>query len=141
LAAYWRQDRFVQNDFSLRQNLEVAALLRSESEPNETVFIWGFEPLINFVAHRKTSSRYIYNFPFMIPEVRQEDRILLMDELNDSPPDIFILSSRDAVPWASGTMKDSRQAFMEWPALVDYVESGYQATARIGRFLILRRIE
>jgi hypothetical protein len=53
------------SDFSLLANVRLARLLRESTAPDETVYIYGGEALVLFLADRRSPSRFVWNDPFL----------------------------------------------------------------------------
>lgn len=127
--------------YGVSATIAAARYLRDHSGPKDTVFIWGFETTVYFLAERTCSSRFIYNFPlygdFGWPELREE----LMTEIAGSPPLYLVVLHDDAMQWVTGTGKDSADALKDFDALSDLLESRYRWEADVEGFSFHRRIE
>lgn len=136
LEEYWHTDpAFVLPDYALPEVLGVARWLREHTGPEDRVFVWGFEPTIQFVAQRDTVSRFLYNYPFAAVwagEARYGAELLA--ELRASPPRYIVVGSRDATPYVTGNRLDSRALFLAFEELRLFVEDGYQPAGRLGRY-------
>lgn len=128
---FWTSPRFDRPDFSFREQLEMAQWLQRNTPSDSTVFVWGFDPSINFLSERHNPTRFIYNFPF-----RQSNRHLdiLHLELANTAPRYFIVASRDATPWVSNYPYDSARLLKETPGLSAWLTQHYEEVERIGRY-------
>lgn len=143
LAGYQGQDIFGAYGwgvFSSRANLEAAAYLRENSAPDDTIFIWAFEPAIYYLAGRDSASRFIYNFPLYGRFAWDAFREEVVGELAASPPRYILVARDDAQPHVTGTDQDSRAALEEFPALKSFIDTHYTHEHDIAQFLIYRRI-
>lgn len=134
-----RYDRY--GDFSLLADKQVAAFVRERTAPDDTVFIWGFEPLIYFLSDRRPATRFIYTVPLVTawspPKWRQE----LMRDLERNPPRAIIVAHRDTLPWMTGRRDDSAAQLADFPALDHLLATDYQEVGRIEDFAVLSRRE
>lgn len=125
--------------YDIYTELEAARHIESRSTPDETVFIWGFEPTVYFLSHRASASRFIYNYPlygdFPWPQLREE----CLARLERDPPRYIVVVRNDQMPWISGTPDDSRMALARFEGLVQLIRSRYRFEALIGDFTLYRR--
>jgi len=85
-------------DFSLAADAAVASSIKGGTEPSDSIFVWGFEPLIYFLADRRPASRFIYNVPLVTPWSPAEWRSELLDDLQTKRPAYFIVTRNDRLP-------------------------------------------
>jgi 4-amino-4-deoxy-L-arabinose transferase-like glycosyltransferase len=136
---YWASDRHNSGtDFSLRDVVNASDYIRSSSAPTDRVYVWGLEPLINFLARRWTVTRFIYNFPLTAAWAPASNRAQFMTEYQATPAELFVVTHGDQMPWVLGHNKDSFAALMEFPELRDFIAEWYQPEVRIGRFDVFR---
>ncbi len=128
-----------EGDYSVRADLEVAAYLRAHTSPEDSLFIWGFEPTVYFLAERRLASRFLYNFPlygaFAQPQFRQQ----LLAELGQSQPLYMLVVQNDAMPPVTRTDDDSWTALHSFPALADLLSREYALERQIEDFRLYRR--
>ncbi len=139
LREYWVSPRHnMGSDYVLKDNLELAEYLRATTEPTDRVFIWGFEPGVNFLCRRGTVSRFIYNFPMVADWQKERFRAELIQVYYQDPAEVFVAEHGDAVPWATGHNQDSFESLMEFPELRDFIPTCYGRDRQIGRFGVFR---
>ena len=136
---YWYANIHNTPEFSLAEQMTVADYLRESTPTDARVFVWGVDPLVNFLARRQTVSRFIYNHPLVAVWAWPGYRVELMRALAADMPEVFVTEHNDATPWVMGHDLDSYQSLMEFPELRDFVVTNYELETRIGRFDILRR--
>jgi hypothetical protein len=118
----------------------VAAWVAARTEPSETLYVWGFEPLLYDLAERRPASRYIYNAPQRAPWSRRGARPALIEELQAAPPAAILVEQGDLHPGTAATDTDSATELEHFPRLRALLAEGYVQAARIDRFTIhLRR--
>lgn len=125
-------------DFSLHADREVAAYVQDRTSADETIFIWGFEPLVYFLADRPPASRFIYTVPLVTEWSPTAWREELVRDLTDHPPTYILILHRDALPWMTGRRDDSAAQLLSYPALTDVLEERYQKESTIEDFTIWR---
>lgn len=132
-------DRRLSSDFSLTADLRVAAWLRDHTEEETPVFIWGFEPLVYFLADRPPASRFLYTVPLIAewspPEWRQE---LVRDLRRRRPPYVLVVHN-DVTPWMTGSWKDSAGELAGYPELDRLLDHEYRLCHQIEDFDIWER--
>lgn len=138
-SVYSRYGPYHGSDYSVRADLEAAAYLRSHTDPADTVFVWGFEPTVYFLAQRRPASRFLYNFPLYGDIAWQRFREELMGDLGEEQPTYIVLVQNDAIPWVTGTEDDSMDAFAEFTALREFVSRHYTFDRAIEDFLLYAR--
>lgn len=66
---------------------EVAATIKAATRPDEPIYVWASEPEIYLLSGRRTTSRYIYDYPLgLLPRARE----MLLAELRRRPPAIIV---------------------------------------------------
>jgi 4-amino-4-deoxy-L-arabinose transferase-like glycosyltransferase len=130
---------FAQGDYSVAADLDVARYLAGHTAPSATLFVWGFEPAVYFLARRTCASRFPYDFPlygnFPWPELRNE----LMGELTAHPPAYFVVVRNDAMPAVTGSQDDSYAALTRFGTLREFLAGGYEFDTSIEDFGVFRR--
>ena len=139
LEGYWDRRGFDINMMSVSDVMACAARIDALTSPEERVFIWGFDPVINYVAQRKTVSRFLYNYPFAVSWGNPTYEAELLSALQDDPPALFIVASKDATPHATGNPADSRQLFEAFAGLRTFVETRYGPPEAVHRYTIYQR--
>jgi hypothetical protein len=127
-----RYDRY--GDFSLSADLEVAAFIQGSTRTSDHVFVWGFEPLIYFLAERPPASRFIYTVPLVTPWSPREWRAELARDLVHRRPAIIVVAHGDRLPWMTGRLDDSAAQLAEYPELETLLDTSYVRDRRIEDF-------
>ncbi len=131
LAEY--RDRASQ-DFSFAADLQVAAFLNQNTAPGTPVYIWGFEPLVYFLADRPSASRFITLQPLVTPWSPPEWRKELIADLERTRPPFILVLHNDVFPWVTTSMLDSAGQLEYFPKLRTLLAENYLLTARIEDF-------
>lgn len=114
---------------------EVAAYVKQRTAPEETVYVWGFEALVYYLADRLPPTRYGYNYPLIVGDIAPR-RAEVMQSLVQTPPRFIIVQQRDD---NSLFDVDSRQALAEFPALVELLEGSYTQVFSNASYLVYQR--
>lgn len=134
---YARFGAYGRGDFSLLADYRVARFLRDRTAPGDPVYIYGGEPLVLFLAERRSPSRFVWNDPFVAGAYRgrftHDD---LVRELEASPPAFFIVLRNDANlidPVDSATHFDTA------PRLQAYVAARFREVGWMEDFRVFER--
>jgi hypothetical protein len=115
----------------------MARAIRESTTADETVYIYGGEPLVLFLADRRSPSRFIWNDPFLTGGFAgQYTHVDLVRELDASRTPIFIVLQNDA---NLIDPRDSRSHFREAADLRAYVEREYAEVGHLEDFLVYVR--
>lgn len=139
LERHWRSGAYSGNAMSLRDNLLLADYLVRATPTDANVFIWGFDPMVNFVAERKTVSRFLYNYPFAVSWHAPGYEDELVSALQADVPLIFVVGSRDAAKRVTGTEEDSKALLPHFTKLTAFLAEHFEFSRKIGRFDVYRR--
>jgi len=139
-AAFLRAfDQYGGRDFSLRADREVAAFLARHTPPEAPIFIWGFEPLIYFLADRPPASRFIYHVPLVTEWSPPGWRRELLRDLARAGPAYVLVVHNDLLPWMTGRWDDSAGQLATYPELTHLLHTSYRFVRRIEDFDIWER--
>ncbi len=118
----------------------VAAYLRSHSQPTDTVHVWGYETIVNFLADRRSPSRFVLAFPLSQPGPwRKAWREEFLDILRQRPPLYVVVVHDDAEMYHGLDDVDSDKRLKEFPELEEVLKTRYAPETRIERFELFRR--
>ena len=139
-ATYLRTfDRAIRSDFSLVADSETAAWLRDHTAPDTPILIWGFEPLIYFLADRPPASRFIYTVPLVAPWSPAAWRSEFIGDIARRRPAYILVVHNDAQPWMVGRWDDSASQLAGFPELVAVLREQYRFELRLGDFDVWER--
>jgi 4-amino-4-deoxy-L-arabinose transferase-like glycosyltransferase len=139
IGDYWKSPQQSTGDWILAEQMAVADYLRQHTVRSDRVFVWGVDPLVNFLAQKQTISRFIYNHPLAAVWAWPGYRAELMLAFKHDTPEVFVTEHDDATPWVMGHDLDSYRSLKEFPELREFVVANYGLATRIGRFDVLRR--
>jgi len=135
---YWETGESDSPGFSLGGQLALVDYLQGQTDPTDTLFIWGSESLVYFLADRCIVSRHIHVYALASVWAAPEWRRELIDELLASPPVVFVVVHNDHNPYGLGHDKDSYATFLEFTALHEFVDRCYEFEAQVDRFDVYR---
>ena len=138
LDGYYRNVRFTSDDFSLPADLAVAEYLDRNTAGNDTVFVWGYETLVYFLARRGCPSRFVHNFPLRCAWVPERFGDELLASLDRERPKYILVLVNDPAWWATGSREDSLRALRRYPGIERLIASRYAPEGRIEDFLLFR---
>jgi len=137
---FWKRDLHETGDFSFGEQMVVADYIRDFSGPADRVLVWGVDPLINFLADRRSVTRFPYNHVLISDWAWEGHRAEFLRDLTGHPPELLVVTHEDATPWQTGRDEDSFEAMMGLAPLRQFVTANYELEIQIGRFDVLRRI-
>lgn len=126
-------------DYNLDADRAVALELRSRTGSEDPIFVWGFEPIIYWLAEREPSSRFIYNVPQRTEWERDYARRELMRELSERPPEVIVVQRNDVFPAVTGQVSDSKHDLLSFPELLLWVDERYEKITVIEDFELYER--
>jgi hypothetical protein len=128
-------------DYNLDADRQVALEIRSRTASEDSVFIWGFEPSIYFLAERPLASRFTYNVPQRTEWQRQYSRRELLRDLSHNRPRVLVVQRRDVFGSVTGSPLDSKDELPNFPELRLLIESQFRKVKEIEDFEIYERSE
>jgi hypothetical protein len=119
--------------------LDAADWLRAETRPEDPVFVFGYDPVVLFLAERKQVSKFLYSYPLLVTEVDHPVVEELHAALRAEPPVVVALARKDTARHVTGTAQDSLGAWYDRPDLRAFTEAGYQRVEALEGFEVWRR--
>lgn len=121
-------------DVSAGANRRVAELIAAQTPPDRPILVWGFEPVIYDLSHRRPATRYLYDVPQRVAWAEEAARAVMMSDLARQPPSAIVVERRDVFPMVTGDVIDSADTIREFPAFADLLSSRYALFAQIEDF-------
>lgn len=138
-TAYLARFSGEQDDYPV--NLEVARYVAARSSAEDTLFIWGFEPVVYVLSDRRPATRFIYNYPLVGDWYPSRWRDQTVAQLRQSPPAFILVLENDSLSSVTGKNTDSATQLQDYGPLLQVIEEGYVLEKKIGNFQIYHRIE
>jgi 4-amino-4-deoxy-L-arabinose transferase-like glycosyltransferase len=143
------RERFVESlspagsDFDVQplETERVAAWLRANTEADATVLVWGFEPAVNFLAERRSPTRFLYDWYLTARAVDPARQArywsIFWREIETAPPAAVVVVHGDTNPVEG---KDSAAQLAADPRLAAWLAEDYASELLIGDFEVYRRV-
>lgn len=126
--------------YSFRAAQDTAEYLRANTSPDDSVLVWGFQALVNFLAERRAPTRYVFNYPLTFEqpesEFRRQARATFLDDLETHQPLYIVLVTNDVNPLQT---VDSMTLLKEFPEFQAYIAAHYKLERDIADFHLYRR--
>ena len=126
----------------------VARYVRENTEPNDRVLVWGFQPFINLMAHRESSTG-VLSYPVLIEspysdalndrfyqELIENKPVLIVDMVN---PD------NDTIPFIDPVRREEQAQRLKnfnppsnLDQVFDYIHNNYHVETEIAKVVIYR---
>lgn len=125
-------------DYNFLETKKTGERIRKITSPNQTIFVWGFEPYIYFLSARLPASRFLYDYPLMarFKSVHTDYAHKLLSDLKTNKPALFIVLLRDQNDIEA---RDSYTQLKDFTALMEIVDTSYEPLWRFGDFICFRR--
>ena len=122
------------------RNHELVDYVRSNSGPEDQLFIWGFWPVSYFWLDRPLVSRFAENPGLRATWAPQSWRDELMEDLLADPPRYIAVARGDNQPWLVGNAQTSDEHLRySFPELRRFIEEQYVPVRDLGLFLLYER--
>ncbi len=129
-------------DYDYDTDVAVASYLAAHTTPDDCVLVWGYEPLIYFLARRAACTRYIFDFPLTSQYAPDSwlagTRSIFLTEINAAPPAYIAVAHDDINTLES---QDSAAQLAQFRELAELVARDYCQEALIGNFDLYRRCQ
>lgn len=139
--AYERAGDNPAGGYSFRNTRAAAAELREMTRDDETIFVWGFDPGLYFLAGRAGTSRFGFAYPMIVSggsAYSERYRSELMADLFRAPPAAFVVAHADANNLLAETSAEHLRAFGR---LDRWLRAHYGLAERIGQYRIWLPLE
>lgn len=140
--------RTLRGDFP---TLPIVAEVRRACPPDTSVYVWGAETQVNFLAQRRSASRYVYLYPLQMPGFETGRRANeLLSDLRSAPPCAIVapvgtnplippLDIVERVGWQP-LMSHERGAYSEAPfdGILAWIDANYEPGPSPDGWIVLR---
>jgi hypothetical protein len=120
--------------FMFSKTLNAINYVNQYTQPNDKIFVWGYDPLIYYITGRDCVSRFLYHVPLLWKAENSHFRREFMDELNKTNPKLIITASNDPLYYISGYNEDSKQLLERFPEFKNFINSKYSFKTRINDY-------
>ncbi|HVU05152.1 MAG TPA: glycosyltransferase family 39 protein [Polyangiaceae bacterium] len=128
-------------DYSLDTDRRTARAVARLSEPEDSIFVWGFEPHVYWFSDRRPASRYVYDVPQRAVWGRERARADLLEDLARDPPKVIVVQHGDVFDFVTGNSFDSHQSLGGFPELASRLISHYWLVRKVDDMDVFLRHE
>lgn len=140
-AYYDRFGLYARGAFSYRASQEVSEYVRVRTEPGDTVFVWGYDPLVYIQAERESPSRFLSFLPLMSTWTPPSWVEEFVGDLEARRPAYILVQRGENARWITGQSIDAIDFIPFIPRLDAHLRAHYVVETRIEDYTILRRVE
>jgi hypothetical protein len=134
---------YADGTYSYLADRQVADYVRAHTRPHESIYVFGYEPLIYLLSERASASRFIYSLPFMSGWAPRRWLDEFLAEIDRNRPVYFIVQRNEgAAEWITGQRLDTAAwATRLLPGVAARLERDYAYEVEIEDFTLYRRRE
>ncbi len=129
-----------QGGFSLSTITKAAQYIKKNTAKENSIFVWGFQPLLYFLSERQAPTRFFFSAPLIAPFniKKNEWREEVFADLKRKPPYYIIVAEDDTLvnTLMSGVNKDSRTILGEFSELLMLLKKQYVIEQSIDNLLL-----
>jgi hypothetical protein len=131
---YYSLDYF---DSELLPTVQEAEYFRQNSTENQTILVWGYGMVVNYLADRRPPSRFGFIYPLITGKETifyAKYRKQFIQELKSRPPDFFVFDPDKTLIPSNQLNYDIRK----FPELETFLKANYSFQTRIDKYTILK---
>ena len=136
---YDRFGLYGRGSFSYRASDEVSRYLRSQTRPGDTIFIWGYDPLLFVQTGRQSPSRFLSFLPLMSLWTPSRWHNEFVDDLERGRPAYIVVQRNENAPWITGHSIEPPDFIPLIPGFQALLEREYELDRRIEDYTLYRR--
>ena len=115
----WQSLPAASNDSQLAANADLAAYVRANSAPGDTIYVWGTDPDLYLRADREPAGPYLQIHPLIMPGYDKTAVATMLDQWTAHPPRL-VVTSRATNPDLIGLYPLNQSAAMTNPLRTYY---------------------
>jgi hypothetical protein len=124
----------------LRDEQQVAGYVRDRSRPGDSMYVWGFDPVLYLLADRSLGSRFVLSYPLMSSWSPPRWQAEFVDELQAKRPTYIVLHPDEPQSWIVGEDLNAIDYINRFPEFQKLLATDYnRETVIAGRVLYRRR--
>ena len=125
--------------FAYRASRNTAYEIRIRTQPGDSIYVWGYDPLIYLLADRPHASRFIYAFPLMSDWAPDAWTSEFLADMQAHAPVYFVTQRNEGGPWITGHNIDPAD-YVDWfPALRYWLDNNYDLEMEVEDYQLYRR--
>jgi hypothetical protein len=138
-AYYDRFGLYGKGSFSYKASEEVSRYVAERTDPSDTVFVWGYDPLLYVLSNRESPSRFTSFLPLMSLWTPQRWVDEFVDDIERRRPAYIILQRNENARWITGHWIDPVDFVRLLPRFQAVIENDYELENQIEDYSIFRR--
>lgn len=138
-AYYDRFGLYGRGSFSYRASEEVSGYLRDRTAPGDTIFVWGYDPLLYLTTERDSPSRFLSFLPLMSTWTPHAWTDEFVDDLERRKPAYIILQRGENARWITGHSIDAVDFVPLIPRFKALLDQQYVKERTIEDYTLYRR--
>ena len=124
----------------LLQQLKVAHYIQQHTTENDTVQVWGYDAILNYIANRQSPTRFGFNYPLVSSEgtpYQEYYRREFIESLTKNPPTYIVIVDNDS----SGEMlkRTSTEELHRFAAFESYLLKHYRFETKLYDYSLWRQ--
>jgi hypothetical protein len=140
VVEYYKDFKSVYNwSFRFVSNHEAVTYLIERTHEDDAVLVWGFEAMINYMADRRSPTRFGYNYPLVAKVKDRRElgyRTQFIQQLASDPPRYIVVGVGDQNSLMKRSSKNSIQSFPRFKA---FMREHYALEGHVSGFEMWRR--
>jgi hypothetical protein len=124
--------------YSYRASVEVSDYIRARTTPDDTIFVWGYDPNVYLASERDSASRFLSFLPLMPVFAPERWRQEFVRDLETRRPAFILLQRGENARWITGRPDDAAEWVVHFNAFHDLLNRAYVFDQRIEDFFIYR---
>ncbi|MGD9892195.1 MAG: ArnT family glycosyltransferase [Dehalococcoidia bacterium] len=136
---YDRFGLYGRGSFSYKASEEVSHYVAERTNPNDTIFVWGYDPLVYVLSDRESSSRFTSFLPLMSLWTPQRWVDEFVDDIERRRPAYIILQRNENARWITGHWIDPVDFVRLLPRFEAVLQNDYELETQIEDYTLYRR--
>jgi Dolichyl-phosphate-mannose-protein mannosyltransferase len=125
--------------FSFLADAEVADYVKARTQPGETIYNYGYAPLVYLLSGRESPTRFFYVFPVISTWTPPAWRADWVRDMNDGLPRYILIQANEGAPWITGLHEDTGRYAAHDADLQALLQAHYSLETTIEHFAIYHR--
>lgn len=117
--------------FMIRKTFNAIDYVNQNTNINDNIYVWGYDPLVYYLTNRKCVSRFVYHIPLLWKAENTGFRNEFISELHKTKPKLIIIASNDPLFYISGYNEDSKQLLERFNEFKKILDNEYVFKKRI----------
>ncbi len=118
---------------------QVAGYIRARTSPADSMYVWGFDPMLYLLAGRAPANRFLFPYPMMSAWAPRRWQDELVDDLRARRPAYIVLLREYPEYWIVGHEIGDVEFIERYPALQQFLDQDYQPETEIADRILYRR--